>query len=276
MKRQESPIIRFFYGTALGRICLKPFITRGFSRLMGKILNSGLSRALIPHFIRRNHIDMADYEQRNYQSFNDFFTRRLQPNARPIDQNPHHLISPCDGKLLAYDITPDGAFTVKHNEYTLESLLGSRKTAASFMGGKCLIFRLTPAHYHRYIFIDNIHEFGTIYIDGVFHCVRPLALANAKVFITNCREYALMATENFGSVVQMEVGAMSVGKISNHELTAPARRGQEKGFFEFGGSTVIILLQKDIVRLNSDIAADSACGREHPVKLGEKIGEKLC
>lgn len=274
MTQQESLIIRFLYGTAAGRICLKPFVSRSFSQLMGKLLSGGISRLLIPGFVRRNHIDMSEYDEQDYGSFNDFFTRKIRAAARPIDRNPHHLISPCDGNLLAYEITPDSCFTVKRIKYSLESLLASRETAARFNGGTCLIFRLTPAHYHRYIFIDNVREFGTIYIDGIFHCVRPIALADTAVFVTNCREYALMATENFGSVVQMEVGAMSVGKISNQKITSPVCRGAEKGRFEFGGSTVIVLLTKGAARLRSDIAESSACGREHPVKLGEQIGVK--
>lgn len=274
MKHQESPLIRFLYGTAAGRICLKPFVSRSFSRFMGKLLSGRISRLLISGFIRRNHIDMSEYEKRDYVSFNDFFTRKVRADARPIDCDPYHLISPCDGNLLAYDITPDSCFTVKRIKYSLESLLCSREIAARFCGGTCLVFRLTPAHYHRYIFIDNIREFGTIYIDGIFHCVRPPALMNTPVFITNCREYALMATENFGSVVHMEVGAMSVGKISNHEIACPIRRGEEKGFFEFGGSTVIVLLAKGVARLRPDIAESSAYGLESPVQLGEQIGVK--
>lgn len=275
MKQQENPLIRFFYGTTLGRICLKPFITRKFSRFMGRLLNSGISRLLIPSFIRRSNINMKDYEQRSYESFNDFFTRRLQANARPIDYTPKHLISPCDGKLLAYNITPNAAFTVKHIKYSLADLLDNKELAAGFAGGVCLVFRLTPAHYHRYIFIDNGQIIDNIYIDGGFHCVRPMALAKTAVFISNCREYALMSTENFGCLVQMEVGAMSVGKINNHKTANPVRRGCEKGHFEFGGSTIIILLKKDSVRLNSAIITASACGQEYPVQVGQKIGESI-
>lgn len=259
---QESRTIRFLYGTALGRLCLKPLVRPGLSRVAGHFLSSPLSRPMVSRFIRKNGVDMRPYPRQKYRSFNDFFTRERE-NA--IDDAP--LISPCDGFLSAYPIDQDSVFHIKHVDYSLAQLLDDPALAAHYEGGTCLIFRLTPRHYHRYCFCcDGVQESQRT-IRGKLHCVRPIAYTATPVFIQNCREYALLHTPRLGKVVQMEIGALLVGKISNHPVDGPACRGQEKGYFEFGGSTIMVLLEKG--RLGLDPRLNTAT--EKDVRYGQKL-----
>ena len=112
------------------------------------------------------------------------------------------------------------------------------------------------------------------FIEGGLHTVRPVALEERPVFTENCREYCLIKTEKFGTLVQMEVGAMLVGKISNDNMgKGPVKRGEEKGHFEYGGSTIIVLLRRGAAEIREDILQASKEGIETPVKLGEAIGQ---
>lgn len=268
-------ILNSLYGSYAGRCILKPFTSKGFANLMGSIMSSRISKVFISGFIKRNGIDMSDYENREFHSFNDVFTRKLAKGKRVADMSPDSFISPCDGMLSVYSIEADGNFPVKNVNYSIESLTHNTSLSKEFEGGFCLVFRLTSADYHRYIYIDNAEKDGNIYIDGIFNCVRPAAVGNTRVYAENCREYTVMLTENFGKIVQIEVGAMSVGRITNKDGKGKVFRGWEKGYFEFGGSTIILLLKKDVIELKPVIIASSALGDEYRVRIGEKIGERI-
>ena len=121
--------------------------------------------------------------------------------------------------------------------------------------------------------MDNGRLIKSRKINGILHTVGPIAFKRYKVFKENQREYSLLDTENFGEVIQMEVGALMVGKIVNHDIKTFVR-GQEKGYFLFGGSTVVLLLKKDVVEIDSDIVLNSKLGIETKVKLGEVIGRR--
>jgi len=123
--------------------------------------------------------------------------------------------------------------------------------------------------------LGNLSQEDNIFIPGVLHTVRPIALREIPVFTENCREYTLMHTAHFGKVVQVEVGAMLVGKIRNYHRRYSFSRGEEKGCFLYGGSTIIVLLQKNRVNIFPDIRKASLEGREVPVRLGQAVGEKL-
>ena len=262
----------FLYRTKAGRRLLPILTDRRLSELCGAWLDSPFSGWLIPFFVRHNGIRLEEYDTRGMKSFNDCFSRKILPGLRPVDMNPDSLIAPCDGLLKAFRIRRDTVLNVKEAGYTLSSLLGSSRLAAHFEDGLCLVFRLRVDHYHRYCYVDSGVKSRNLFIPGCLHTVRPAALEAYPVFTTNCREYALIRTENFGTVVQMEVGAMLVGRICNHRQEGSVLRGEEKGFFQYGGSTVIVLLQKGKALLDSGITEASLSGRETPVKLGQKIG----
>lgn len=147
-------MVTFLYRNGLGRFILKLLTRPALSRRVGRFLDSRASRLLIPLFIRANHLDMGDFLREDWPSFNAFFVRRLCPGARPVDRTPGHLIAPCDGLLTVYPISEQAVFPVKGISYTAEELLRSRGLAKAYAGGQCLLFRLTPSHYHRYCYPD--------------------------------------------------------------------------------------------------------------------------
>ena len=266
----EDKSLRFLYGTRVGRGVLKLLIQPGPSRLAGRYLDSRFSRWLIRPFIRRNQLDLTEYEGEDFASFNAFFIRQKREEYRRIDMEPGHVISPCDGHLSVHRIGADSRFQIKGIEYSVAGLLADAALARRFEDGYCFIFRLTPRNYHRYCYIDGGTKEAQIFLPGVLHCVRPVACDRYPVYMQNSREYVLIHTENLGDVVQMEVGAMLVGRIRNHPAGPAVRRGQEKGYFQFGGSTIVALFEKGMVAPDERLRPDV----ETPVRMGERIGTR--
>jgi len=268
----QDRLLALLYGHAAGRLLLKPLTAPCVSRFAGRLLSSKASRVLIDPFIRRNRIDMTQFEQANYASYNDFFSRKIRPEARPVDMDPRHLISPCDSKLTVLDITADGCFTLKHTEYTVASLLKNDALAGRYEGGQLLIFRLTVDDYHRYCYPADGEKTENTFIPGALHTVNPIANDYFPIYKENAREYTTLHTREFGSMVIVEVGALLVGRIVNHHQKAAVTRGQEKGYFQFGGSTVVMLLPRSAAKMDPDILKNSREGVETVVRFGEKIG----
>ena len=268
----QDRLLAALYGCAAGRLLLKPLTAPGLSRLAGRFLSTKLSCVFIKPFIKSNRIDMSQFEPVEYASYNDFFSRRIRPGVRPVDMDPEHLISPADSKLTALPITENGRFTLKHTEYTVGSLLKNPALASEYVDGWALIFRLTVDDYHRYCYAFDAEKGENVVIPGRLHTVNPIANDFFPIYKENAREYTILRTEKFGDVIAMEVGALLVGKIVNHHGAATVRRGQEKGYFQFGGSTVVLLLKKDTAILDEDILENSRNGIETMVKFGEKIG----
>lgn len=273
IRETDSAGVNFLYRTVPGRALLQVLIRPGVSRALGAFLDTGLSRHLVGPFVKSTKLDLSDYPDRAYRSFNDFFTRTVKDGRRSVDTDPDALIAPCDGKLTAYPITEDARFDIKHSFYSVKDLLRDAALAAEFEGGTCLIFRLTPDDFHRYSFMDDGRIVASGALPGVLHTVRPIAFRRYPVFSENAREYAVLKTAHFGKVIQMEVGALFVGRIVNHPLTDFVR-GQEKGKFEFGGSTVILLLQKGAAVIDDELLENTRDGKESVVRLGQKIGHR--
>ena len=273
-KKEEGKLLTFLYRTVSGRICLKILASRPLSKAVGAFLDSPLSCFLIGPFLKKNKIDMEEYLKEDYHCFNDFFCRRINPKKRPVDMHKEALISPCDGLLSVYEIKKDTVLPIKQSRYRISDLLGKDKVSREFRDGYCLVFRLCVNHYHRYCYLDGGRKGRNIFLPGQLHTVRPIALEKIPVFVRNCREYTIMDTDNFGKVAQIEVGAMLVGKIHNNNQEACFLRGQEKGRFLYGGSTIVVLLKKEAVVLRDDLRRTINQGIEHPVKMGEKIGRK--
>lgn len=268
----QDRLIETMYGNPLGRVAVKVLIRPGVSKAVGWLMDSRLSRVAIRRFITAANIDMTQFEDRPYRSFNDFFTRQIRPELRPVDPEPAALISPCDCKLTVYPITEDLQVEVKGRCYTMETLLRNEDLAARFQGGTFLLLRLTKDDYHRYCYIDNGIKSENVRIPGVLHTVNPAALERYPVYRENTREYSLLESENFGTVLMMEVGATLVGRIVNHHGAQSVSRGQEKGMFEFGGSTIILCLQKDQAVIDGDLLENTKKGLETVVHMGQRIG----
>lgn len=268
----QARFLKKLYGSAFGRFWLKPLTARWVSRLGGWYMSRRISCSMIKSFVKNHNIDMSQFEPVKYRCYNEFFTRKIVPGARVVDMTPDHLISPCDCKLTVLPVTKEGRMTLKLTDYTVESLLRDEKLAAMYEGGQVLIFRLAVDDYHRYCYMADGQKEENVRIQGVFHTVNPIANDYFPIYKENTREYTVLHTKEFGDMVVMEVGALMVGKIVNHHGKAQVQRGQEKGYFQFGGSTIVVLLKKDAAILDPDILENSAEGIETVVRFGEKIG----
>lgn len=266
--------IRVLYETRFGRLSLKVLIKPSISKIASKLLNSSVSILAINLFVKKHKINIDEYEPVKYQSFNDFFTRKIKHEMRPIDKNKKHLISPCDGKLSIYEIDEHSTFLIKQSRYSVNDLIQNKPLAKGFEGGYCLAFRLEPKDYHRYCYLDDGIKGKNLVIPGKLHSVKPICIRNYPVYKQNCREYTILETMNWGSVVQIEIGALFVGKISNFHESCCFQKGEEKGMFEFGGSTIVLLMKKNMVILDDDIISNSKEGFETVVKMGEQIGHR--
>ena len=271
----QDKSLKFLYKNSFGRIILKVITLPFVSSLVGAYMNSGLSKGRIDKFIMTNGINMEDYEKAEFKSFNEFFTRKIKAEKRPFPKEKSVLFSPCDGKLSAYKISKDTVLPVKGSSYTISQLLDNPDLAKEYEGGSCLVFRLAVDDYHRYCYIDNGTKTDNVKIKGKLHTVQPIALNMMPVFVQNSREYTVLHTENFGDVVQIEVGALCVGKIKNHHGSGKITAGQEKGMFLFGGSTIILLIHKDKAEIQQEFFKNTENSLETIVKMGEPIGRKM-
>ena len=270
----DGVAVNFLYNTIPGRMLLKLLVRTTVSKFAGQILESPASRIFIGDFVKRNSIDMEDYRAVKYKSFNDFFVREIKEGLRLFPDNEYEVAAPCDGKLSAYPIAADSTFHIKNSIYTVESLLQDGNLAAEFTGGICLVFRLTPDNYHRYSFIDDGEIIYHKRINGKLHTVRPIAHQRFKVFCQNSRECTVMQTKNFDKIAQIEVGALFVGRITNYYIGGAVKRGSEKGMFQFGGSTVVMLFEKDSIIIDEAIYENTLKDKETIVRMGCGIGRK--
>ena len=268
----QDKLLSFLYTNIFGRMLLKPLIQPQVSKLAGRYLSSAHSKWLISKFIERNEIDMDIYEECDYSSFNDFFTRKIKPDCRPVPEDLDVLISPCDCLATVSPIQENTTFSIKNTEYTLRSLLRSPRLAKRFRGGYAYVLRLTVEDYHRYLYSVSGKQSKNYHIDGTFHTVNPIANDYLPIYKENTREYTVIRSKEFGDVLQMEVGALLVGKISNHKQSTVVTRGEEKGFFEYGGSTIVVLTQKDRVTPRSDLLTNSKNGYETKVLQAHPLG----
>ena len=262
IETQDSGSLRFMYETVFGRLILKIAATKAIADLYARYMNSGLSKRKIKGFIEKNHINMDEYQPKNYRSLNDFFIREIKPERRQIEDG---VFAVCDSKLTVYPIDENSAFKIKDSIYTVEELIGEKRDYKN-----ALVFRLCVDDYHHYIFPDNGRVVSSKYIKGVLHTVQPIAFKRYKVFHENSREITFLDCDKLGDVCYIEVGAMMVGKIVNRKVDT-FNIAEEKGHFEFGGSTVIMLIDKEI-DFNDKIIRHSQQEIETIVKMGQCIG----
>jgi phosphatidylserine decarboxylase len=267
--------LHFLYNTTPGRILLGAMFARPWYSNLNAVLNrTQYSARKIGPLIRQFNIDMTEYPGQTYTSYDSFITRKIDPSRRPIAAKPNALIAVADSGLQAYSITDDGRIPVKQGSYTITEMLRDPDLAATYKYGTCLVFRLSTPDYHRYCFVDDGRVIRVHTINGMLHSVQPVSAKRYRPFSENCRQYSVIETLNFSTVVTVEVGALLVGRIHNYEITT-CQRGQEKGYFSLGGSTICLLLKPDTVKIDSDIMEYSQKHIETKVRLGEKIGEKV-
>ena len=272
--------IKWCYESPIGKSFTELLIKKKlFSKVYGKYCDNNLSKNKISSFINDFDIDMSICKNNlnDFRNFNDFFIRELNDAARPIDMDTDKLISPGDGRLFAYtDISVNDLVQVKDITYSLAELIQDNDIANEYEGGVCLILRLCPTDYHRFHFVDYGTCEKTNFIPGNYYSVNPTALERvAKLYCQNKREWCVFHSENFGDIIHVEVGATCVGSIiQNYKEDTPISKGDEKGYFKFGGSTTILFFKPNTIIVDEDILTQSSLGFETKVNMGETIGKK--
>ena len=260
------------YSSPMGRLALKGIMYSGILKPVGKFMHAGASKCLIKKFIKNNHIDMTEYKGQTYDSFQAFFSRKRENASFCEEENT--LISPCDGLLSVFPIHEDSRFYIKESIYKVSDLIPNEKIAKHFHGGDCLIFRLRATDYHRYMYVDDALQGKNHYIEGLLHSVQPIACDTYPVYKQNRRVWTLLKTKHFKTIAQIEVGALLVGGIVNHHENKEVKKGQEMGYFDLAGSTIVLLLQKGAMELDEKYQLAYDGGIELPVHQGDAIGYK--
>jgi phosphatidylserine decarboxylase len=273
--------IKTLYGTTFGKLSIEMLVKRKcLSSVYGKFCDSQKSRSKIAGFVRDFNIDLSSSVKQldDFETFNDFFTRKLKPDARPIDNDPKTFIAPADSRLLVFqNIDIDSIIQVKGMTYSMSELLEDEDLALAYQGGTCLVFRLSPADYHRFHFVDNGSCDFSKLVNGQLYSVNPLALAKIpRLYLQNKREISVFHSENFGDIVYVEIGATMVGSIIQTYIPdSRVEKGSEKGYFKCGGSTVILFMEKNRLAIDGDILKKSHDYMETKVRVGEGIGRAL-
>jgi len=245
------------------------------SSIYGKMMDRTSSAKKIHPFIEDFDIDMSVAQEHEFKNFNDFFTRKLKDNARPVDTSFNIVVSPADGKILAYADISDSDFIIKGFRFDVSSFLDNPDLALKYLDGALLIIRLAPVDYHRFHFPVSGNLTPDKKIEGDYYSVNPFALRKrAEIFCLNKREYTILSNPLFGDVIMAEVGATMVGGIVQTFKGSSVKKGEEKGYFKFGGSTVVLLFEKSKIHIDEDLLINTAKGYETTVKMGERIGEE--
>lgn len=273
--------LRWLYHNPAGRLGLEALVKKKIlSSCYGWFMDSMESRKKIGPFIDALGIDMSEAVRpvRDYNSFNDFFIRELRPEARPVDLRREAVVSPADGRVMAFEgFKGLDTFFAKGQEFSLREFLQNQMLAEKYEGGTLMVIRLAPVDYHRFHFPAEGRPTLSRLINGSYYSVSPHAVKDMlKVYWENKREYCELRTEVAGDILLCEVGATMVGSI--RQVYDPEQRvgkGQQKGWFKFGGSTVVMLFEKDKVRVDEDIIRNSISGYETSVKVGERVALAL-
>ena len=265
--------VRLLYESTFGQKIADAILSRALpSKLYGLYQSSSLSRSKIEPFVEAFKIPMNEFEDANYSSFNDFFIRKFKPGMREFCAPPR-MAAFAEARYLAFEkVAKNDRFPVKGSDLTPELLLASKEFARDFQGGPLLIARLCPLDYHRFHYPDDGHSLESYQVHGRLHSVNPLALKyRSEIFFTNERHVSILETQNLGRLAYIEVGALAVGKIRQTHLKPEFHRGDEKGYFLFGASTVIVIGQAGAWKPAQDLLEQTALKRETLVRLGEPL-----
>lgn len=248
-----------------------------FSKLYGLFQKSYLSRCKIKPFIRKFHIDVSEflYPIDSFKSFNDFFIRRLKPSVRPIAKGDKIAVLPADGRYLVFDdISTCDGFLVKGKKFSLNALLLDKDLAEQYRNAAMVIARLCPTDYHRFHFPCECVPGAARLINGPLFSVNPIALKKNIDFISeNKRLVTKLKTTHFGEVLFIEVGATNVGSIhQTYSPGFPCAKGDEKGFFSFGGSCIILLFEQGRIIFDADLLEASSQKVETLALFGQSLG----
>lgn len=265
------------YGNRLGRLLENALLSRKWlSRAMGAWYSSPYSARQIDGFVEQYGIDRGEFEPGPFADFNSFFVRRFAPGRRTFVEGAR-MPAPAEARYFAWsESSEELRLPVKGAWLSPIELLGDTHEAAyrqRIQGGPVLLARLCPVDYHRFHFPDRGDWLSLHRVDGRLHSVNPLALkAFPRTFLENERQVSWLKTERFGLLAYIEVGALGVGQIrQSHSPGSPFERGDEKGYFLFGGSTVIVIGEKGAWTPSADLLTHTEGGHETLVRLGEEV-----
>lgn len=273
----EKPL-RWAYETLSGRICLEGVIKRRwFSRLYGFWADSLSSSREIAPFIQRFNLDVEEFLNApgSFRTFNEFFFRKLKPDARPINPDKNSVIFPADGRhLYIPELSQEQHLYAKGQRFDLARLLGDAGLAAKYAGGCAILSRLCPTDYHRFHFPVGGECGTTRLINGSLYSVNPIALSRRISYILeNKRRVTPVMLPGRGEYLFLEIGATNVGSIvSTVNSGAVVGKGDEKGFFRFGGSMVMTLFPQGAFEPAPDLAVQSSDGVELYARMGDRMG----
>lgn len=251
-----------------------------FSALYGAWQKKSFTKKKILPFIHHFNVDSSEFLHpiSHYNSFNDFFIRQLKPNARPVMGNAKTAVMPADGRYYFYqNIKETDGFVVKGEKFTLESLLQDSDLAKEYDEGSMVIVRLCPSDYHRFHFPCDCLPGPTTLIKGWWYSVNPWAIKrDIQIFSKNKRTLCQLQTQEFGKVLYLEIGATSVGSIrQTYQPGLPYAKGEEKGYFEFGASSLILLFPKGSIQFDTDLIEATKKGFEMRCLMGQSMGCSL-
>lgn len=271
--------LRCFYENPLGFEIFNRLLNNSFfCWFIGKWQDRPGNQKRIREFVAKYNIAIQEAELplEKYSNFNQFFSRRLKLDARPFVTDPNVLTSPADGKIIVYPrLEQKSLIPVKGGLISIDVLLAGDASAKTYLGGSALVLRLAPYDYHRFHFIDDGLAGYVRNIPGRYHSVNPIALDKIpQLYCRNKRTFTEFISKHFGRIAYVEVGAFCVGTIIQTFAPGCVTRGQEKGVFRFGGSTVVLLFEAGTIRFDDDLIADSKQGLEVQVQAGSRIGIK--
>ncbi len=268
-------MLKWLYSSATGKATLNLLFKRKIvSGLGGWYMDTKLSAKRIPKFVKEHQINLnecqiSDIHQ--FKTFNQFFYRKLKKSARPIGEG---IVSPADGRILAFQSLKDvDSFFIKGYEFNLENFLQNKELAKKYETGAMAIIRLAPVDYHRYHFPESGVASESVKIKGHYFSVSPLALRGSlRIFCENKREYCSLQTQYTGDILIVDVGATMVGGITqSYQPNSNVKKGQEKGYFSFGGSTLVLLFEKGKIQFDPVLIGNTKKGLETYIQMGEQI-----
>ncbi len=245
------------------------------SELYGYLQKRPSSAKKIAPFIEAYGIDSTEFVQTSFPSFNDFFIRKLKPECRPINPDPSILATPADGRYLVYPQFDQ--FLVKGQPFSLQQFISNAALANRYAEGSMAIIRLCPTDYHRFHFpCDGLPSKAQL-INGPLYSVSPMALKKRlSILAENKRMITEIDTPHFGTILYIEVGATNVGSIrQTYQPDQPIHKGQEKGYFEFGGSCIVLLFEKNRIIFDPDLIRNTQSGLETKANFGDSLGAAL-
>ena len=270
--------MRWTYCNPFGRLALEALVKRPiFSQWYGWRMNRPVSRRKVRPFIQTYALDVNEFADApdSFRSFNEFFYRRLKPGARPVDPAPEAVVFPADGRHLGFqDASKIAGVFVKGQRFDIARLLGDTELAARYERGAVVLSRLCPVDYHRFHFPLAGKPSATSLLNGPLYSVNPIALRrNLRYLWENRRTLTTLETEKFGTVLLLEIGATNVGSImQTYQPGTPIAKGDEKGYFRFGGSSTLLLFEPGRVRLADDLVEQSRNQCELYARVGDRLG----